>query len=75
MNVSVPDAMTISIQPWIDQRLTPLKKDYQFNLGFAPSTMEIIILNVPPLTEERRRDLAKQGKWKPNKPKVTTGKC
>ena len=25
-NVSVPDAMTISIQPWIDQRLTPLKK-------------------------------------------------
>ena len=70
-NVSVPDAMTICIQPWIDQRLTPLKKRLSIlTFGFAPSNNgDTIILNVPPLTEERRRDLAKTSERKPSRPK------
>jgi ribosome recycling factor len=56
-NVSVPDAMTISIQPW-DKAINDIEKAIiNSNLGFAPSNNGInIILNVPPLTEERRRD-------------------
>ena len=63
-NVSVPDAMTISIQPWDRTAIGAIEKAIiNSNLGFAPSNNgENIILNVPPLTEERRRDLAKQAK-------------
>ena len=42
------------------------------NLGFAPSNNgENIILNVPPLTEERRRELAKQAKVEAESTKIT----
>ena len=42
------------------------------NLGFAPSNNgENIILNVPPLTEERRKELAKQAKAETEQTKVT----
>ncbi|WP_162089172.1 ribosome recycling factor [Chryseobacterium aquaeductus] len=63
-NVSVPDAMTISIQPWDRTAIGAIEKAIiNSNLGFAPSNNgENIILNVPPLTEERRRELAKQAK-------------
>ncbi|WP_439479219.1 ribosome recycling factor [Chryseobacterium aquaticum] len=63
-NVSIPDAMTISIQPWDRTAIGAIEKAIiNSNLGFAPSNNgENIILNVPPLTEERRRELAKQAK-------------
>jgi ribosome recycling factor len=63
-NVSVPDAMTISIQPWDRGSINAIEKAIiNSNLGFAPSNNgDYIILNVPPLTEERRKDLAKQAK-------------
>ena len=63
-NVMVPDAMTISIQPWDRTAIGAIEKAIiNSNLGFAPSNNgENIILNVPPLTEERRRELAKQAK-------------
>ncbi len=63
-NVMVPDAMTISIQPWDKTAIGAIEKAIiNSNLGFAPSNNgENIILNVPPLTEERRRELAKQVK-------------
>ncbi|QDP86579.1 ribosome recycling factor [Chryseobacterium sp. SNU WT5] len=63
-NVNVPDAMTISIQPWDKSAIGAIEKAIiNSNLGFAPSNNgENIILNVPPLTEERRRELAKQAK-------------
>ena len=63
-NISVPDAMTISIQPWDRGSINAIEKAIiNSNLGFAPSNNgDYIILNVPPLTEERRKDLAKQAK-------------
>ncbi|MEC5395187.1 ribosome recycling factor [Bergeyella sp. RCAD1439] len=72
-NVSVPDAMTISIQPWDRTAINAIEKAIiNSNLGFAPSNNgDTIILNVPPLTEERRRDLAKQAKAEGDNTKVT----
>lgn len=72
-NVSIPDAMTISIQPWDRTAINAIEKAIiNSNLGFAPSNNgENIILNVPPLTEERRRELAKQAKGESEQTKVT----
>lgn len=72
-NVSVPDAMTISIQPWDKTAIKAIEKAIIVsNLGFAPSNNgEYIILNVPPLTEERRKDLSKQAKAEAEQTKVT----
>lgn len=72
-NVSVPDAMTISIQPWDRTAINAVEKAIvNSNLGFAPSNNgDNIILNVPPLTEERRKDLAKQAKAESEQTKVT----
>lgn len=72
-NVSVPDAMTISIQPWDRTAIGAIEKAIiNSNLGFAPSNNgDNIILNVPPLTEERRKDLAKQAKAEGEQTKVT----
>lgn len=72
-NVSVPDAMTISIQPWDRTAINAIEKAIiNSNLGFAPSNNgENIILNVPPLTEERRKELAKQAKVEAENTKVT----
>ncbi|MBN8623143.1 MAG: ribosome recycling factor [Flavobacteriales bacterium] len=72
-NVMIPDAMTISIQPWDKSAIGPIEKAIiNSNLGFAPSNNgENIILNVPPLTEERRRELAKQAKAEAEATKIT----
>lgn len=72
-NVMVPDAMTISIQPWDKSAIGAIEKAIiNSNLGFAPSNNgENIILNVPPLTEERRRELAKQAKSEAEASKIT----
>ncbi len=63
-NINVPDARTITIQPWEKNMLHPIEKAIQVaNLGFNPmNNGDNIIISVPPLTEERRRDLAKQAK-------------
>ncbi|WP_027377240.1 ribosome recycling factor [Kaistella palustris] len=72
-NVMVPDAMTISIQPWDKTAIGPIEKAIiNSNLGFAPmNNGENIILNVPPLTEERRRELAKSAKAEAEASKIT----
>ena len=72
-NVMVPDAMTISIQPWDRTAIGAIEKAIiNSNLGFAPmNNGENIILNVPPLTEERRRELAKPAKGEAEATKVT----
>lgn len=60
-NVSTPDPRTIAIQPW-DKALIPIieKAIMAANLGMNPENNgEIIRINVPPLTEERRKDLVK----------------
>ncbi|MCK0124863.1 ribosome recycling factor [Gelidibacter sp. F2691] len=63
-NVNTPDGRTISVQPWEKKMLQEIEKGIQIaNLGFNPmNNGDLIIINVPPLTEERRRDLAKQAK-------------
>lgn len=60
-NVSTPDARTIAIQPW-DKKMIPIieRAIINSNLGFNPENNgEIIRLNVPIPTEERRRTLIK----------------
>ncbi len=71
-NVNTPDARTISIQPWEKNMLQEIEKAIMIaNLGFNPmNNGENIIINVPPLTEERRRDLAKQAKAEAENAKV-----
>ncbi len=63
-NINVPDARTITVQPWERNMLHPIEKAIMIaNLGFNPmNNGDTIIISVPPLTEERRRDLAKQAK-------------
>lgn len=63
-NVSTPDPRTISVQPWEKNMLQPIEKAIQVaNLGFNPmNNGDLIMINVPPLTEERRIGLAKQSK-------------
>ncbi|MDR1877853.1 MAG: ribosome recycling factor [Flavobacteriaceae bacterium] len=63
-NISVPDGMTLSIQPWEKSTLGAIEKAiFQANLGLTPNNNgETIIITIPPLTEERRRDLVKQAK-------------
>ena len=63
-SVNTPDARTIRVQPF-ERNMIPIieKAILTSNLGFNPSNNgEAIIINVPPLTEERRRDLVKQVK-------------
>ncbi|MCL4149111.1 UNVERIFIED_CONTAM: hypothetical protein GTU68_036089 [Idotea baltica] len=63
-NVNTPDGRTITVQPWEKSMLQEIERGIAYaNLGFNPmNNGETIIINVPPLTEERRRDLAKQAK-------------
>lgn len=72
-NVMVPDAMTISIQPWDKTAINAIEKAIiNSNLGFAPSNNgDNIILNVPPLTEERRKELSKHAKTETESTKIT----
>ncbi len=59
--LSVPDPKTITIQPW-EQRIIPdiEKAILQSDLGITPTNDgKIIRLNIPPLTEERRKQLVK----------------
>lgn len=63
-SVNTPDARTIVVQPW-EKSLLPLieKAIKEANLGVNPQNDGVIIrINVPPLTEERRRELVKKAK-------------
>lgn len=63
-NISTPDARQIIVQPWDKSVLGLIDKAIQAaNLGFNPKNEgEILRIQVPPLTEERRRDLFKRAK-------------
>lgn len=63
-NVSTTDAQTICIQPFDKSLIADIEQAIiEANLGFNPSNNgEKVIVNVPPLTEDRRRDLVKQVK-------------
>ena len=63
-NVNTPDGRTITVQPWEKQLIPEIEKGILIaNLGFNPmNNGESIIINVPALTEERRRELSKIAK-------------
>ena len=61
-NVSVPDPRTIAIRPWDKKQIRDIEKAIMdSDVGITPENNgEIIRLNIPQPTEERRRDLTKQ---------------
>ena len=63
-NINAPDARTLTVTPWEKNMLQPIEKAIMIaNLGLNPmNNGENIIINIPALTEERRRDLVKQAK-------------
>ena len=71
-NVNTPDARTLTIQPFEKNLIQAIEKGImQANLGFNPmNNGESVIINVPPLTEERRRELAKQAKAEAEEAKI-----
>ncbi len=72
-NISTPDARTVAIQPW-EKNLIPIieKAILNANLGFNPENNgEIIRINVPVLTEERRKVLVKQAHQEGENAKVS----
>jgi ribosome recycling factor len=72
-NVTTPDARTLAIQPWEKGMLEPITKAIQAaNLGFNPNNNgSVVMINIPPLTEERRRDLVKRTKAEGEHAKVS----
>jgi ribosome recycling factor len=71
-NVSVTDAHTLTIQPWEKSMLQIIEKAIRdANLGFNPQNDGIVIrINVPSLTEDRRKDLVKRAKAEAEHAKV-----
>ena len=72
-NINTPDAQTISIQPWEKDKLQEIEKAIMVaNLGFNPmNNGESIIITIPPLTEERRKELVKIAKSEIEKAKIS----
>ena len=71
-SVSAPQSDLIVIQPWDKSQLGPIERAITAaNLGLNPTNDGMLIrLAIPPLTEERRKDLAKQAKTKGEDAKV-----
>lgn len=71
-NINTPDARTLVIQPWEKNMLAPIEKAIlDANIGLTPQNDgSIIRLNIPPLTEERRRDLVRKVKEEAEKGRV-----
>lgn len=63
-NISTPDARTLAVQPWEKGLISEIEKAIMnANLGLNPQNNgETVIINIPPLTEERRRDLVKRAR-------------
>jgi len=72
-NINTPDARTLSVQPWEKALLADIEKAILVaNLGFNPmNNGETIIINIPPLTEERRKELAKLAKNETENAKIS----
>lgn len=71
-NVQVADARTIMVQPWEKNMLGPIERAIiNANIGITPSNDgEVIRLSVPPLTEERRKEMVKGAKHAGEESKV-----
>lgn len=71
--INTPDARTIVVQPWEKQMLKDIEKAIMdSDVGITPDNNgEIIRLNIPPLTEERRKQLVKQAKQEAEEAKIS----
>ncbi|MEG1573809.1 MAG: ribosome recycling factor [Bacteroidales bacterium] len=71
--IVVPDAKTIMVQPWEKSMLKEIEKAIQnSNVGITPENNgEHIRLGIPPITEERRRELVKKAKQEAENAKVS----
>ena len=71
--ITTPDARTIQIQPWEKKMIAEIERAIiNSSVGLAPSNNgESIRLMIPPLTEERRKELAKQCKGEAENAKVS----
>ena len=76
-SISAPDARTLAIQPWEKNLIGKIEKAIlDANLGFTPSNNgEVIRCVVPPLTEERRKELIKKAKASGENAKVVVRNC
>lgn len=72
-SITAPDARTIIVQPWEKKILREVEKAIQdSDVGITPDNNgEVIRLTIPPLTEERRRNLSKQAKQEAEDAKVS----
>ncbi len=71
-NINTPDARSITVQPWEKNMLGVIEKAiFAANIGLTPiNNGEVIRINIPPLTEERRTQLVKQVKAEGENTKV-----
>lgn len=71
-NVGLADSRTITIQPWEKNMLAVIEKAiFEANIGLTPmNDGDLIRISIPPLTEERRKDLVKQAKHMGEEAKV-----
>lgn len=72
-SITAPDARTMLIQPWEKNMIAPIEKAIMdANLGFTPQNNgEHIRINIPPLTEDRRKDLVKKAKAEGENAKIS----
>ena len=70
--ISTPDAKTITVLPWEKNMMRPIEKAIQdSDVGITPENNgEIIRLGIPPLTEERRKQLVKQSRGEAENAKI-----
>lgn len=72
-NINTPDSKTLSIQPWEKSMLAPIEQAiFGANLGLTPmNDGEFVRIIIPPLTEDRRKQLVKQAKSEGENAKVS----
>tara|TARA_R110001592_G_scaffold234658_2_gene492339 strand:+ start:73045 stop:73599 length:555 start_codon:yes stop_codon:yes gene_type:complete len=71
-NISTPDARTLAVQPWEKGLIGEIEKAIMnANLGLNPQNNgDMVMINIPPLTEERRRDLVKRARAEAEEAKI-----
>ncbi len=72
-NVNTPDARTLVVQPWEKTLVPDIERAIiNSNLGYNPQNDgDVIIINIPPLTEERRKELVRAAKKEAENGKVS----
>ncbi len=63
-NILTSDSRTLSIQPWEKSMIGPIEQAiFAANIGITPQNNgEMVVINIPPLTEERRKEMVKRAK-------------